>query len=237
MSGLVRPVTSRVGPPPYSAAMSSSSLFRRAWLALALLVAPALGQAQTTSDSRVQVAAGGGLMTSGTYFTGPAGLELGGDDAFAGSLQASVPVHRSLRIVVAGSYAEPDFRLTGVPLVGSVGLRGAHLWFADAALRGQLPLGAASPTAPVAFAQAGAGVGHYSVNATVLGNTIDESATNFAAAFGVGLGLSLTDRLGAELMVKDYIASFKSVRDLEAFGIEGRRTHTFLFGVSARLSL
>ena len=217
--------------------MSCSSLPRRACLALVLLLAPALAEAQSTADSRVQVAAGGGFMTSGTYFSGPAGLELGGDDAFAGSLQASVPVHRSLLIVVAGSYARPDFRLTGVPLVGSVGLRGAHLWFADAALRGQLPLGAASPTAPVAFAQAGPGLAHYSVNATVLGNAIDESATNVAAALGVGLGLSFTDRLGAEVMVKDYITSFKSVRDLEAFGIEGRRTHTFLFGVSARLSL
>jgi hypothetical protein len=193
--------------------------------------------AQSTSDSRVQVAAGGGFMTSGTYFTGPASLELRGDDAFAGSLQASAPVHRSLRIVVAGSYAEPDFRLTGVPLVGSVGLRGAHLWFSDAALRGQVPLASASPTNAVAFAQVGAGLAHYAVNATILGNAVDESATNFAAALGVGLGLAFTERLGVEVMAKDYIASFKSVRDLAAFGIEGRRTHTVFLGVSARLGL
>jgi len=217
--------------------MSSSPLLLRACLALALLLMPALVYAQGTSDSRVQVAAGGGLMTSGTYFTGPAGLELVGQDAFAGSLQASMRVHRSLRIVVAGSYAEPDFRFTGVPLVGSLGVRGAHLWFADAALRGQLPLKAASPTAPVAFAQVGAGLAHYSVSATVLGSAIDESATNFAGALGVGLGLPFTERLGVEVMAKDYIASFKSVKDLAAFGIEGRRTHTFLLGMSARLVL
>src|SRR4051812_45736374 len=234
---MVRSVTSRAGCSPYAAAMPCSYLRRCACLALSVLLTPSLVHAQSTSDLRVQVAAGGGLMTSGTYFTGPTGLELGGDDAFAGSLQVSVPVHPSLRVVVAGSFAEPDFRLTGVPLVGSVGLRGAHLWFADAALRGQLPLGSASPTAPVAFAQAGAGLAHYSVNATVLGNAIDESATNFAGALGIGLGLSFTDRLGAEVMAKDYIASFKSVRNLAAFGIEGRRTHTFLLGVSARISL
>jgi hypothetical protein len=215
----------------------------RARLALALLFAPAvpvcatIGQAQTGSAARVQLAAGGGLMASGTYFTGPAGLELAGDDAFAGSAQVSVRVHRSLAVVVAGTYAQPEFRLTGVPLVGSVGLRGAHLWFADAALRGLLPLGAVSATAPVAFAQVGAGVAHYSANATVLGNAIDESATNVAGSLGVGLGLGFTERLGVEIMAKDYIASFKSVRDLAAFGVEGRRTHTVLLSVSARLGV
>jgi hypothetical protein len=217
--------------------MSCSYHLHCAYLALALLLTPSLAHAQRNSDSRLEVAAGGSLMMSGTYFTGPASLELGGDDAFAGSLQASVPVHRSLRIVVAGSYAQPDLRLTGVPLVGSVELRGARLWFVDAALRGQLSLGAMSPTAPLVFAQVGGGLAHYTMNATVLGNAIDESATNFAGALGVGFGLSFTDRLGVEIMAKDYIASFKSVRDLAAFGIEGRWTHTFLLGVSARCSL
>ena len=90
---------------------------------------------------------------------------------------------------------------------------------------------------PKVFAQIGAGLAHYSVSASVLGNAIDESATNFAGSLGVGLGLSLTQRLGLEVMAKDYIASFKSVDDLAAFGIEGRRTHTFLLSVSARLGL
>ena len=39
----------------------------------------------------------------------------------------------------------PSSGSPGAPLVGSVGLRGAHLWFADAALRGELPL---APTRP-----------------------------------------------------------------------------------------
>ena len=38
-------------------------------------------------------------------------------------------------------------------------------------------------------------------------------------------------------MAKDYIASFKSVTDLAAFGIEGRRAHTVLVVASGRLSL
>jgi hypothetical protein len=213
-----------------------------AWrLALAVLIISAViarpAHGQRSDGWRVQLAAGGGLTTSGTYFTGPAGLELAGDDAFAGALQVSVPVHRSLAIVLAGTYAQPEFRLSGLPLVGSVGLRGAHLWFADAALRGRLPLAPGSPVAPVAFGQAGVGLAHYSVSAMVLGNPIDESATNFAGSLGAGLGLSFTERLGVEVLAKDYIASFKSVHDLEAFGIEGRRTHTLLLAVNARLAL
>jgi hypothetical protein len=200
-------------------------------------VIPRVAHAQSDPGSRVHLAAGGGLLTSGTYFTGPAGLELAGDDAFAGALQVSVRVHRSVAVVLAGTYAEPEFRLSGLPLLGSVGLRGAHLWFADAALRGELPLASGSPIAPVAFAQAGAGLAHYSVSALLLGNAIDESATNFAGSLGAGLGLSLTERLGVEVMAKDYVASFKSVHDLAAFGIEGRRTHTLLLAVSARLAL
>jgi hypothetical protein len=222
--------------------MACCFLRLQACLALALIIMPEIARAQQpagqdSSGSRVRVAAGGGYMTSGAYFTGPRGLELAGEDAFAGSLQASVRVHRSLAIVLASTYAEPEFRLTGLPLVGSIGLRGAHLWFADAALRGQLPLATTSPRDPVAFAQAGVGLAHYSLDATVLGNAVDESATNIAGALGVGLGLAFTERVGVDVMAKDYIASFKSVRDLEAFGVEGQRTHTLLLSVSARLSL
>ncbi len=40
-----------------------------------------------------------------------------------------------------------------------------------------------------------------------------------------------------EVLAKDYIASFKSVRDTKAFGVEGRRAHTLLLLISARLGL
>jgi hypothetical protein len=42
---------------------------------------------------------------------------------------------------------------------------------------------------------------------------------------------------GTEVLAKDYIASFKCVRDLEPLGIEGRRAHTMLPSASARLGL
>lgn len=58
-----------------------------------------------------------------------------------------------------------------------------------------------------------------------------------ALTLGAGLALPLARRVGVEVMAKDYIASFKSVRDLAAYGIEGRRAHTLLLLVSARLGL
>ena len=213
-------------------------LAARAGLTLVLLLAPDLAHAQGTSLSpRVQVAAGGGFLTSGAYFTGPGGLEFANGDAFTGSLQVSLAVHPSFAVVLGGAHARPEWRLTGVPLIGAVGVSGARLWFGDAAIRGHIPLGAGGPSAPIAFAQAGAGLAHYSIEASALGNAIDEHATNFAVALGAGLALPVAERFGLEVMAKDYIASFRSVRDLEAFGVEGRRAHTLLLLVSARIGL
>jgi hypothetical protein len=184
----------------------------------------------------VQVAAGGGFLTSGAYFTGPGGVEFANGDAFAGALQVSIAVHRAFAVVLAAAHARPEWRLTGVPLIGSVGVPGGRLWFADAALRGQLPLGGASRV-PLLFAQAGGGVAHYALATSLLGNAVDEHATNFALALGAGLALPLAGRFGVEVMAKDYIASFKSIRDLEAFGVEGRRAHTVLLLLSARIGV
>lgn len=209
----------------------------RLGLALALLLMPIALTAQVHPGSRVHVSAGGGFLTSGAYFTGPGSLELTSGDAFAGILQASVAVHRSIALVVAGAYARPEWRITGAPLVGTIGVSGASLWFADAAVRGLLPLGGPSVTTPVAFAQAGAGLAHYTLNTTVLGNAVDEDATNFAVALGIGVTLPFSRRFGLEVLGKDYIASFTSVRDLEQFGVEGRRAHTLLLSVSARVGL
>ncbi len=87
------------------------------------------------------------------------------------------------------------------------------------------------------FAQVGAGFAHYALRSSVLGRVVDEHATNFALGLGAGLVLPLTRRLGMEAMPKDYIVSFKSIRDLAAFGIEGQRTHSVLLLLSGRFGL
>ncbi len=213
--------------------LSASGL--RACVAFALLVTPTLARAQE-APSRVHVAVGGGFLTSGAYFTGPGNLEFTNGNALAGALQVRVRVYRALAVVLAAAYARPGWRLTGVPLIGEIGVSQGRLWFADAALRGEIPLGRTLRT-PVVFAQAGAGLAHYAVSGSLLGSAVDEDATNIAFALGAGLALPLTRRFGVEAMAKDYIASFKSIRNLVAFGVEGRRAHTILLLLGARFAL
>jgi hypothetical protein len=153
-----------------------------------------------TTASRTHAIVGGGFLNSGAYFTGPATIELVNGDAFAAMAQVSMAVHPSFAVVLAGSYASPEWQLTRVPLVGSMGLSGASLWFADAALRGHLRFGAPSPMAPSVFAQAGPGLGYYSLSATVGSYVYDEDAVSLAAALGVGLTLPLSYRFGIEVL-------------------------------------
>jgi hypothetical protein len=204
-----------------------------------LLAATLLGTTPAwTQDrvSRVQVAAGAGYLATGDYFSGPSSTSLTNGDAAGVTLQVGVRVQRSLDVVLAGSYAQPEWRLEGLPLVGSLSLPGAQLWFGDVELRGRLPLEQSGQPVSL-FAQAGPGLVRYSVSTSLLGNRIEASATNFAVVLGAGVQAPLARRFGLELLAKDYIASFKSVRDLEAFGVEGRRAHTLLIAASVRLEL
>jgi hypothetical protein len=197
---------------------------------------PADAQSSRTYPS-VDLTAGPGFLTSGAYFTGPGDLALDNSDALAGVLQVIVPVNRSFSLVAGGAYAAPEWHLTSVPLLGSIGVDGAGLWFADAGVRGQVPLGSQQATGPTAFAQVGAGVAHYSLSTSVLDQTVDEDATNFALTLGAGLGVPLAERFGLELLAKDYVVSFESVRDLEALGVDGRPAHTLVLSLSARVCL
>ncbi len=174
---------------------------------------------------RVQLAAGGGLLTSGAYFGGPGGLEFGNGQAFTGQLELIAKVRPAFSLVLGAAHARPDWQLKGVPLVGSVQLPGARLWFVDAAVRGELSLGPGAGAVTV-FAQAGPALVRYSFNTLPLGIAIERHATNVALGAGVGSALPLTGAPRIEVMAKDYIASFKSIRDFEAFGVEGRRAHT-----------
>ena len=199
---------------------------------------PSPADAQSSrSYPSVDLSVGPGFLTSGAYFTGPGDLALDNSDALAGVLQVIVPVNRSFSLVAGGAYARPEWHLAGVPLLGSIGVDGASLWFADAGVRGQVPLGSQQGTGPTAFAQLGAGLAHYSLSTSVLSQAVDESATNFALALGAGIGVPLAERFGLELMAKDYIVSFESVRDLESLGVEGQRAHTLVLSLSARVSI
>lgn len=202
-------------------------------LRLLAVVEPAQGQGQP--EQRIEAVGSVGYLHSGDYFTGPGSTSLNNGDGVAVALQVHLPVYRWLGLVIAASHAEPDWKLNGVPLLGTVTLPGASLWFGDVSLRGSLPISrSAQPT--YLFGQIGAGAARYAVSTTILGNRLEDHATNFAFALGAGVGIPIAGRIGGELMGKDYIASFKSVRDLETLGVRGKRAHTFLATAGIRVS-
>jgi hypothetical protein len=63
------------------------------------------------------------------------------------------------------------------------------------------------------------------------------AATNLAVSAGVGIAGRVKGRIKLHLLVKDYIASFRSVDDAASFGVEGQRAHTLgvLLGIGMGL--
>src|SRR3712207_185648 len=151
----------------------------RVAVAIALLLGPTGLDAQYPEAARLYVSGGGGLLASGAYFTGPGSLELDSENAFAGMLQLSVPVHRSVAVVVAGAHGRPDWRITGVPLVGEIGVSGAPPRVAGPAPRAAPALGQPPATPPAAVAPARADPPRHGLHTTVLGDRGGEFATDF----------------------------------------------------------
>jgi hypothetical protein len=197
---------------------------RRLLVIPALLAAPlasATSQESTAfSRSAIELFPTAGYLAFGTYFTGPGGIQFSNEDGFGYGGQIDVPLWRNLSLVGSVLHATSDWSFEAVPLVGRLTLGGASLWFYDAGPRVTVPLGADIPVA--ALVQGTAGAIRYSVdNALFTGQ-----ATNFAFSGGAGLVTRLAGRISVQALVKDYVASFRSVRDGAAFGIEGRRAHT-----------
>jgi hypothetical protein len=60
---------------------------------------------------------------------------------------------------------------------------------------------------------------------------------NLAFGGGVGLVIDLGKRARVQALVKDYVASFRSVDEAEFLGVEGRRAHTFAVLVGLGIGL
>jgi hypothetical protein len=197
----------------------------------ALLTAPfdsAVSQGALPPSSRpVEIFPTAGYLAFGTYFTGPGGVRFSNQDGFGYGAQLVVGLWRNLSLVGSVLHGTSDWSFESVPLVGRLTVGGASLWFYDAGLRLSVPLGASIPVA--AFGQASAGAIRYAVDNALF----TERATNFAFSGGAGLTTRAGGRFSLQALVKDYIASFRSVDDAAAFGVEGRRAHTvaFLIGV------
>ncbi len=197
---------------------------------LALAGLPLVAQ-QSPSVQAIRIGPTAGYLTFGPYFTGPGGLQFSNDNsaAFGGGLE--FPVWRDLSVVGNVLHATSDWSFQEVPLIGSLTIGGASLWFFDAGLRLHFPLGSARTVLP--FVEAGAGAIRYAVNNSLL----EGQATNLALVGGLGITTRIGERLGVEARVKDYFASFKSVDDAAALGVTGRRAHTVGFLVGLTIGL
>ena len=161
-----------------------------------------------------------GHLDYGTYFTGPGGVRFSNENGFGYGGQLSVRVWRNLSVVGGVLHGNSNWSFEEVPLVGSVTLNGAELWFFDLGPRVTVPLGSGVPVALIA--QATFGAIHYAVdNPLFVGDT-----PNLAFSGGAGLAIHLGKRARVQVLVKDYIASFRSVKDAEFLGVEGQRSHT-----------
>jgi hypothetical protein len=209
------------------------SITNRTILLTTMLVLPGLPLAaqQSSTVQAVRIGPTAGYLTFGTYFTGPGGLRFSNDNAaaFGGGLE--FPVWRDLSVVGNVLHATSDWSFQEVPLVGSVTIGGASLWFFDAGLRLNFPLGSSRTVLP--FVEAGGGAIRYAVSNPLL----EGQATNFALVGGLGVTTRIGERLGLEARVRDYYASFRSVDDAAALGVSGRRAHTagFLLGLTLGL--
>ena len=201
------------------------------FLTILALEGSALAAQQSPSVQAIRIGPTAGYLTFGTYFTGPGGLQFSNDNAaaFGGGLE--FPVWRDLSVVGSVLHATSDWSFQEVPLLGSVTIGGASLWFFDAGLRLHFPVGSARTVLP--FVEAGAGAIRYAVNNSLL----EGQATNLALVGGLGITTRIGERLGIEARVKDYFASFKSVDDAAALGVTGRRAHTLGFLVGVTLGL
>jgi hypothetical protein len=161
-----------------------------------------------------------GHLDYGTYFTGPGGIRFSNEDGFGYGGQLSVRVWKNLSVVGTVLHGSSNWTFEEVPLVGSVTFNGASLWFFDAGPRVTVPLGSGVPVA--LLAQATVGAIHYAVdNPLFVGDT-----PNLAFGGGAGLVIRLGRRARVQALVKDYIASFRSVQDAAFLGVEGQRAHT-----------
>ena len=161
-----------------------------------------------------------GHLDYGTYFTGPGGIRFSNEDGLGLGGQLSVRVWRNLSVVGSVLHGSSNWRFEEVPLVGLITLNGAKLWFFDVGPRIAVPLGSTVPVTLVA--QVTAGAIHYAVNNPLfVGET-----PNLAFGGGAGLVVSLGRRARVQALVKDYVASFRSVEDAAFLGVEGRRAHT-----------
>lgn len=192
----------------------------------ALAALPSVGEAQSALPDRVAITPYAGYMRFGSLVDGPLGTSIGGAGGPVFGAQVKVGLTPNVALVGNVAHASSDLQAQA-PIIGGVSLGSGSAWLYDAGVQVSLPL--ASGIVP--FAQAGAGAMRQSYAV----GPVSASATNFAWNVGAGADIPLADRVGLQLMVKDYVGSFDA-REVTGLSIDTRTTHNLVATAGVRLA-
>ena len=204
----------------------SKSLILTGLVAAAFLAVPAAAQSQTISAGRVSITPYGGYMRFGSLVDGPLGTSIGnaGGPVIGGQLKLGLTPNVALVGHVA--HASSDLKAQA-PIIGGVSLGSGSAWLYDAGIQLSLPL----ESGMVPFAQAGAGAMRQSFSV----GPVSTNATNFAWNVGAGADIPIGERLGLQVMVKDYVGRFDA-QEVTGLSIDTRTTHNVAFTAGLRLA-
>lgn len=203
----------------------------KSWILTGLAAAaiaglPAAADAQAVSHRRVAITPYGGYMRFGSLVDGPLGTSLGTTGGPVIGAQLRLGLTPNVALVGHVAHASGDLQARA-PIIGGVSLGSGSAWLYDAGVQVSLPL----ESGIVPFAQAGAGAMRQSFAV----GPVSTDATNFAWNVGAGADIPLGDRLGLQVMVKDYVGSFDA-EEVAGIAIDTRTTHNIAATAGIRLA-
>jgi len=172
-----------------------------------------------------------GYMKFGNLVNGPLGTSVRGAAGPVYGAEATVGITPGVALVGNLAYASSDLEV-GVPVVGGLSLGKSSALLYDAALRLSVPLSAGAGPSIRPFVQAGAGAMRQEIEVA----SIATHATNLAYNVGAGVEVPLGQRLGLQLMAKDYIGKFDA-RQATSVDVEAKTAHNWTVSAGVRLGL
>jgi opacity protein-like surface antigen len=202
------------------------SLILPGLVAAALVGTPATSNAQSADPGRLTITPYGGYMRFGSLVDGPLGTSIGsaGGPVIGGQVKLGLTPNISLIGHVA--HASSNLRVQA-PIIGGLDFGSGSAWLYDAGVQVSLPL----ESGIVPFAQAGAGAMRQSYAV----GPVSTHATNFAWNVGAGADIPVSERLGLQVMVKDYVGKFDA-REVTGISIDTRTTHNVAVTAGLRLA-
>ena len=204
----------------------SRSLILSGLVAAALVGVPAAAAAQSLSPARVSVTPYAGYMRFGSLVDGPLGTSVGNSGGPVIGGQLKIGLTPNVALIGHAAYASSELQARA-PMVGGVSLGSGSAWLYDVGVQVSLPL----ESGIVPFAQAGAGAMRQSLAV----GPVSTHATNFAWNIGAGADIPVGDRLGVQVMVKDYLGSFDA-QEVAGIAIDTRTTHNIALTAGVRLA-